>query len=153
MKTLEERFFEKVHINTKNGCWEWTAYKDPNGYGRFRFDGQMRQAHRWSYQQHVGEIPANMCVCHQCDNPRCVNPEHLFLGTHQENMRDMMAKGRHRRSDSAGLRKLCESDVRAVKAMLPKHGRGVCAFLARWFGVSRKTISYIKRGKLWSHVQ
>lgn len=146
-----DRFMDKVAV-ADNGCWEWQAYKEKNGYGRFKFDGKMFQSHRWSYQHHVGEIPESMFVCHKCDNTCCVNPDHLFLGTHQDNTEDMVLKCRHSRGGSHGAAKLCESDVRAIKSMLSKHGRGVGDFLARWFGVSLNQISFIKLGKAWRHI-
>lgn len=88
------RFLEKVYRTAKS-CWIWEAAKDPNGYGRFWFEGQMRLAHRISYQIFVGIIPSNLDVLHDCNNPSCVNPEHLKLGTHQDNMTDLALAGTH----------------------------------------------------------
>ena len=102
MNTLE-RFLNKVDkTSNPNGCWEWTAFKNRNGYGRFtKF-----MAHRWA-AEHIGNMTlGNMYVCHKCDNPSCVNPAHLFLGTHTDNMRDKMAKGRHYTNRSAVSHKI-----------------------------------------------
>lgn len=95
-----KRILESSKVNEETGCWEWQLSKDSGGYGRlkvqmgardkFRFDG----AHRYAYSVFKGEIPSGLEVCHSCDNRCCVNPEHLWLGTHQQNMQDMHRKGR-----------------------------------------------------------
>lgn len=90
-----ERFLAKIRID-ESGCWIWTAGRNKLGYGRFGLPGQYKtvQAHRFAYEQFYGPIPEGMFVCHHCDNPPCVNPEHLFVGTHVDNMKDMWSKGR-----------------------------------------------------------
>lgn len=89
------RFWEKVDKSKgENSCWEWTRYKDKDGYGQLRFKGRMYLAHRFSYMTYVGAIPEGMLICHKCDNPSCVNPDHLFIGTHLDNKRDCIKKGR-----------------------------------------------------------
>ena len=100
MDDQERRFWAKV-AKTDDGCWNWTASKRYKGYGAFcyyRDDGTLVQgrAHRYSWEIHNGDIPDGMFVLHSCDNPACVNPDHLFLGTNQDNVDDMMRKGRHR---------------------------------------------------------
>jgi hypothetical protein len=89
------RFWPK--LNKGDGCWEWTGGCNDWGYGMMKGDGgKMLYAHRVSYELHHGEIPNGLFVCHVCDNPKCANPDHLFLGTHKDNMADMMVKGRAR---------------------------------------------------------
>lgn len=91
----KKRFDAKV-IKASNGCWLWSAYKNKQGYGAFSLDGSSRviMAHRASFVLHVGEIQDGKCVLHRCDTPSCVNPEHLFLGTREENSLDRDLKGR-----------------------------------------------------------
>jgi hypothetical protein len=96
--SLVTRFWLKVDRRGDNECWLWTASTTGNGYGQFSptcHPPKTGYAHRFSYELHYGPIPAGMLVCHTCDNPRCVNPKHLFLGTHQDNATDMKQKGRH----------------------------------------------------------
>lgn len=90
------RFWAKVNKKGKNQCWEWTAARDPFGYGRFGLNGKICTASRFSWELHYSPISKGMCVLHKCDNPPCVNPNHLFLGTRSDNVADMIAKGRRR---------------------------------------------------------
>jgi hypothetical protein len=167
-KSIKERFEEKYIVDEETGCWEWQASKFKDGYGQFKKDGKNLKAHRFSYELHKGPIPKGeghpgTCVCHTCDNPSCVNPDHLFLGTNAENMADMKKKGRQSRKfgerNSASVLK--EKDVLTIKEMLkrfpPKRGgvgptAGIQRFLARWYGVSFATISDIHVGKYWTHI-
>jgi hypothetical protein len=92
---LEDRFFSKVQKTET--CWIWTAYKNKKGYGQINSDGyNMKKAHRVSYEMHNGNIPDGLIVCHSCDNPSCVNPQHLWLGTDLQNAQDRDTKGRCR---------------------------------------------------------
>lgn len=103
-----ERFLEKVNKNTPGDCWEWQGYRLPSGYGTFSVNGTKRLVHRYSYEFHVGPIPDGVEVCHSCDNPRCCNPAHLFLGTQEANMADMTKKGRR-------FTKLTEAQVAEIR--------------------------------------
>lgn len=90
--SAEVRFWAKVDKTAK--CWNWIASKKPRGYGHFFADGKQILAHRFSWELHMGPIPAEQCVLHRCDNPACIRPEHLFLGDYADNARDMTQKGR-----------------------------------------------------------
>jgi hypothetical protein len=90
----ESRFLDKVEIDENTGCWNWNGGLDEDGYGRFFINRKNVRAHRWSYTFFIGEIPPKIMVCHTCDNPRCVNPEHLFLGNARVNNNDMLRKQR-----------------------------------------------------------
>lgn len=96
LKTPIQRFEDKFKKDDKNKCWNWTAYKTKLGYGSFSLDGtsKITWAHRASYILYVGEIPDGMFVCHKCDNPSCVNPNHLYIGTPKQNSRDRDLRGR-----------------------------------------------------------
>ena len=100
-KQNSKSLFEKINI-TPSGCWKWQGAVDSHGYGRTRYNGKLTSAHRAAYEYMHKEIPEGMHVLHRCDNPPCINPAHLFLGTHQDNMDDMAAKGRRYKKTKEG---------------------------------------------------
>ncbi len=125
MEKVKDRFIKKVNIKTSNECWEWNAgYRSV--YGGFKFNGKTIDAHRMSYMLFKGEIPEKMFVCHTCDNTKCVNPEHLFLGTHSDNMKDAFNKGRLNIPTSGRFkdghipknRKISNDEVIKIKSLL-----------------------------------
>ncbi len=137
-RPLAERFWEKVDRSNPDGCWAWKAARKRNGYGEIGSDGGRGQplaAHRISYQLNVGPIPDTFCVCHRCDNPSCVNPAHLFLGTRQDNMRDALRKARLPRATAW-------QTVRALRRDYIREPQPVC-ILADRYGVSESTAGHI----------
>jgi len=93
--SLKERISSRVQLDLATGCWEWNDCRDKAGYGRMTYNGFTDCVHRFAFQAHIGPIPADLIVCHKCDNPPCCNPAHLFLGTHLTNAQDKVAKRRH----------------------------------------------------------
>ena len=150
-KPAIERFMSKVQKH-ESGCWIWTASLS-QGYGQFRqFSYKpMVASHRFSYSYFVGEIPPNMFVCHRCDNPLCVNPEHLFLGTPYENTHDMDLKGRRISKPVRGefhpRVKLTKEDVIEIRLSNDDQRK-----LAERYGVRPAAISKIKTGRNWKHI-
>lgn len=129
-----------------NGCWNWTGCKDRYGYGKVRVNKRLVKAHRFAYEQAVGEVvPPGLMVCHKCDNPACVNPAHLFLGTNDENMADMSRKGRAARGERQGRSKLTRSQVLEIR----RDSRRLDDVAAD-YGVSRSLVSLIRRRERWS---
>lgn len=148
MKTsLKDRLLAKISADKNTGCWNWTAGKFWNGYGQIQVDRMPRGAHRVSYEVHRGSIPEGMFVLHCCDNPGCVNPEHLFLGTHAANMADMVFKGRQPRGLANGQTKLTAADVIAIRSANGRHHE-----IADRFGISRATVTHIRSGRRWAHM-
>lgn len=97
VKTLKDRLIEKIKINPENGCWEWQAAMMQSGYGKISIRRSVHTgAHRASYTVFNGEIPDGMVICHKCDNKKCINPDHLFIGTYLDNSKDAQSKGRVR---------------------------------------------------------
>lgn len=150
MKTVQERFEERFLKGGGDACWEWMGGKTSDGYGMISIDGINQGAHRIAYQLYIGEIPYRFCVCHRCDNPSCVRPDHLFLGTNTDNMHDCVIKGRHsdQSGENNGYSILIDEDVRIILAMHANGARNVD--LAKQFGVAPSTISNIVCGRNWT---
>jgi hypothetical protein len=151
------RFWELVAKG--DGCWEWQGYCDR--YGMFTWNGKLRKAHRISWELHNGPIPPGMEVCHHCDNKVCVRPDHLFVGTRSDNMRDLSRKGLHpMQSDTPhyrssigeghGMARLTVADVKEIRAL---KGQKTQREIAQQFGISRQHVSEIHRHiRVWLFV-
>ena len=150
--TQRERFLAKVCPEPAGGCWLWRGVVRSDGYGLVTFGGTQQRAHRVAWTLFRGEIGSGLVVCHKCDVRACVNPEHLFLGTIKDNVRDMTKKGRSPRGESHGSSRLTEEQVSRIKTMLLE-GRMYMSEIAREFGVAHATISCIARGTTWRHVE
>ena len=153
-KTPEQRFWEKVDRRGGEECWNWKGailVGRNGGYGIFAVRGSQERywrAHRYAYFLHHNSHPARSCVLHKCDNRRCVNPSHLFLGDRAANSADAVFKNRQCRGESRPLSKLTESAVRRIR----KSSKETCR-LAREFSVSPAAISMARNRRTWRHVQ
>lgn len=156
MPTTEERFWAKVRKASGDACWEWQASKTHWGYGRFynRKKRLVERAHRFSWELQGAPIPAGLNVLHRCDNPSCVRPDHLFLGTFKDNARDMVNKGRCRPGRFPGVKnpkaKLSPEQVRQIFER-NKSGESQSS-LAREFGVTSNAVRGIVIGEKWRHL-
>ena len=130
-----------------NACIEWQHARTSHGYGVKRLNGKNQYAHRIAWAEANGLIPKGAHVLHSCDNPPCMNPKHLFLGTQKKNNEDRHSKGRSARGVKMNGAKLNDDKVRAIR----KDTRS-CAKIAADYGVSRSLIGFVKRGKIWGHV-
>jgi hypothetical protein len=169
LERRKQRFLAQTKVDPETGCWNWTgsrSSKDPNAVGRFKvkknFKTKQWIAPRWAAKYLAGWGIAGLCVCHVCDNPPCVNPDHLFLGTREMNMADMVRKGRGKGSpwyhnkrtgvkgSQHGRAKLTEADIPVIRELL---ARGILLKdIAPLFNVSPETIGDIKHGRHWTHV-
>ena len=152
-----DRFMRKVKKHKygwKNGCWEWMGYKQEKGYGFFRFAKSMYRSHRFIYEALHGPIPKGAFICHTCDRPWCVNPDHLFLGDAQINNTDKKNKGRcsSLAAEKNPAAKITGKEVRAIREFIDRNPVGYTDFLAGWFGISTSAIGRIKRKEIWKKV-
>jgi len=149
-KPMVEMLAERSKLNPDNGCIEWMNSRGRGGYGLFELNGKMHMAHKLSYQTHIGPVPDGLFVLHSCDNARCINPDHLHIGTHEDNMREMVERNRSVRGEKHALSKLTtESVLRIVEGI--KSGMTTIE-LASEFNICRTTVSSIMQGTIWPHV-
>ncbi len=162
---LKNKIKGNVKINEKTNCWEWKGKLDPTGYARFQYKRQRWHAHRASFVVHNGKIPPFTMICHKCHIRHCVNPEHLYAGSHADNMRDMREAGRAFRGDKeyykahpelckkgeeCNFSKLTKNQVIMIKELYKLVPN--CCSIGKFTGINRKTISDILNKISWSHL-
>lgn len=150
-----DRFWSKVSKST--GCWLWSGTLQQKGYGTLMVDNERHSVHRIAWTLHFGPIPHRLMVCHSCDVPSCVNPNHLFLGTNSDNMRDAAQKHRlhaQRHPDlyrgDRNMRATVTAEI--VLAIRAQKGRRSMRALAMEYGVSRSAICHIQQRRVWAHI-
>ncbi len=146
-------FQEGVHyvVDPETGCWEWQRGRVPKGYGQITFNGEHRTtiyAHRVAYEAAHGKVGDGLCICHHCDNPPCINPEHLFVGSYTDNFADQIAKGRKPRGEGSTSHKLSEAQVREI--LRRAAGGENHRLIAQDHLVSRSLVSMLSTGKRWT---
>lgn len=152
VEPLFDRMMKRLEGSSEpGGCLIWTGKKHNDGYGEIQHRGRVWKVHRLMWALCFGEIPAELEVCHKCDNPACARIDHLFLGTHTDNMRDMASKGRGVipmvRGEQHGASKISEGQARLIfKDQRPQ------TVIAETFGISQSLVSQIKRKKIWKHI-
>lgn len=154
---FSDRFWSKAEIGNADECWEWQAAQHEYGYGVFRVGSKAKKtacnakAHRVAWFLTFGSIPSGQFVLHHCDNPPCVNPQHLFIGNNADNQRDMKEKGRSNHDEKHWNCKLKNDDVIKIKTLLDQ-GTIMQKDIAVMFGVSKQTICDIKKGRRHAHI-
>jgi hypothetical protein len=144
-------------VDSDTGCWNWNHYKKPSGYGTYWNGKKTVNAHKHYYEQANGPVPAGLQLCHKCNNPSCVNPDHMYVGTAKENASDKVKSNRCYRpiGSKNGMSKLTEHDVEIIREMYRRHPSGkkqrtgLSTFLSSWFGITSSTVSMIKYKKRW----
>lgn len=147
-RTIEEAFRNYVSASDPDACWEWNGYIDPTGYGRMFYNRVRFSTHRLSYQIAFGEIPDGLQVCHKCDNRKCVNPNHLFLGTVADNMQDASNKRRLKHGENHHLSKITKAIADEIRSLYPSLDQRQ---LAKKFSVSKTTVANILHNRIWTY--
>jgi hypothetical protein len=148
MKSLQERFDEKWIPEPYSGCWLWIGCTNRKGYGAMV--GKRREwlmAHRLAWELRFGSIPSGKHVCHKCDTPGCVNPDHLFIGTCSDNHADMVAKRRSTFGTRNPMSKLSEKDVLAIRSDTRTEEQ-----IAKDYHINRSNVGWIRRRQTWQHL-
>jgi hypothetical protein len=140
-----------MSLLTCGGCWNWIGHLVKFNYGQIQVDGQPRPSHRVSWMLHFGKIPDGMCVLHKCDNPSCVRPDHLFLGTTATNNTDRHLKNRDARGSRSGKSVLTEELVQQIRTLY-KRGEFGSQRIANMLGLKKPTVKHVLRGRTWKWI-
>ena len=144
---LKATLFNRSRL-AENGCWEWVGYFGSGGYGMMSRNGKNQRAHRISYEAYKGPIPKGMVIRHTCDNPACINPDHLIVGSQKDNVADREARNRRVvNGERVGTSKLTEKDALDIRAS----GESLEALASR-YGIDRSNVWLIRAGKSWRHI-
>lgn len=145
----------KLSKANKKGCINWLGSKNKKGYGKLSYNGKLILSHRFSYLIYYGYLDDNLFVCHRCDNPSCVNPKHLFLGTPKDNMKDASVKGRcvlpNQKGQNHPHSKLTDKKVKEIKKLMKSGASGLK--VAKKYNVDNSVIYDIKNGRSWKHIK
>ena len=146
----KQKFWLKTDKQSDDACWTFLGATDKDGYGQF-WDGDiqlMTRAHQFSAKIHLGDCPKGMCVCHTCDNPSCVNPNHLFYGSALDNQKDKMKKNRQAKGESQGHSKLTNNQIEQIRARANENYKVLC----KEFNLVPSTIYRIWHNQSWKHI-
>lgn len=146
----KQKFWLKTDKQSDDACWIFLGATDKDGYGQF-WDGDiqlMTRAHQFSAKIHLGDCPKGMCVCHTCDNPSCVNPNHLFYGSALDNQKDKMTKNRQTKGESQGHSKLTNNQIEQIRARANENYKVLC----KEFNLVPSTIYRIWHNQSWKHI-
>jgi hypothetical protein len=154
---IKERLLKSIEVDNKTGCWNWTRHRNQDGYGGVWYQGKTRRASRVAFEAFVSPIPDGQLVLHKCDNPSCINPDHLFLGTHKDNAEDRNRKQRQSHGERHPKAKLSTEQVKQYKLLRqaaryflgPHEGSKLARTVS---GISRTTAEHIDSGRRWKSV-
>lgn len=146
----KETLLNRVKIDKKTNCWNYTMYKDKRGYGRTTYKNKTWLLHRLSYYLFRGKFKKDKYICHKCDNTSCINPDHLFVGTQKDNMQDMISKGRDGFGENHPCAKLNEKQVKDIRKKI-KFGLSLRE-IAKQYDVNFTSIRSIKHYRAWKYI-
>lgn len=154
LNNIKNTFWDRVLVKDTHSCWNWLLSTTRVGYGSFKFKGNTYGAHRVAYMLEYGPLYTDLLVCHSCDNRKCCNPGHLFLGNNKDNSDDKILKGRQviTYGEEAGNSKLSEIEVIRIRELYNNNNNYTQQQIAGMFNITQRLVSYIVNRKLWTHV-